>query len=170
MKTIEVTDEMHEFLMDLSKELNTQSHRCTRMPYFFQVRSLQEVNAVEGNGTKIWHDSDHRFNADDRDSIIETIAELKEWNEDEIDSSFEELDDCDIDEILKDHGYCEYWVEDNHKYEESFLTDKACKQHIKSNGHHYREPVNYLTGSFRNPEMETLMTFLCELSGGKLHT
>ena len=32
MKSIEVTDEMYDSLMNISKELNTQGHRCTRMP------------------------------------------------------------------------------------------------------------------------------------------
>ena len=39
MKTIQVTDEMHDFLINISKELNTQSHRATAMPYFFQVQT-----------------------------------------------------------------------------------------------------------------------------------
>lgn len=92
MKTIEVTDEMYKFLEELSTELNTQNHRCTAMPYFFQV---QTKNA--------------------------------------------------------------------------FLTEKACKEHIKLNKHHYNEPADYLMHAFRNPELEKLMEFICGITKGKLH-
>jgi len=50
MKTIEVTDDMYESLMSISKELNTQSHRGTRMPYMIQVSKKKEVSAYEGQG------------------------------------------------------------------------------------------------------------------------
>lgn len=43
MKTIKINDEMYEFLMNLSKELNTQNHRATAMPYFFQISSIQSI-------------------------------------------------------------------------------------------------------------------------------
>lgn len=43
MKTIEVSDETYKFLMDLSKELTTQNHRGTAMPYFFQIKTQEAV-------------------------------------------------------------------------------------------------------------------------------
>jgi len=50
MRTIKVNDEMYEFLINLSKELNTQDHRCTAMPYFFQVQTKEQVPAADGCG------------------------------------------------------------------------------------------------------------------------
>ena len=39
MKTIKISDEMYAQLMELSKEINTQNHRHTQMPYIFQIES-----------------------------------------------------------------------------------------------------------------------------------
>ena len=47
MKIIEIEDEMYEFLMNLSKELNTQDHRGTAMPYFFQIQTKEKVAAPD---------------------------------------------------------------------------------------------------------------------------
>jgi len=55
MKTIEVTDEMYKFLMNLSNELNIQNHRLTAMPYFFQIQTQEQVPAPEDSGTEAWH-------------------------------------------------------------------------------------------------------------------
>jgi hypothetical protein len=45
MKTINISDEMYEKLMDISKELNTQNHRSTSMPYIIQVRDFKKVSS-----------------------------------------------------------------------------------------------------------------------------
>jgi hypothetical protein len=47
MKTIEVSDEMYEKLMEISKEMNSQSNRGTAMPYFFQVQTKNPIYFVE---------------------------------------------------------------------------------------------------------------------------
>ena len=43
MKTINVSDEMYEFLINLSEEINKQDNRSTAMPYFFQIQTSEEV-------------------------------------------------------------------------------------------------------------------------------
>ncbi len=60
MKTIEITDEMYDSLMEISKELNTQNHRSTAMPYFFQIQDETEAIVYEDNGGEIKyiHDGD----------------------------------------------------------------------------------------------------------------
>lgn len=44
-----------------------------------------------------------------------------------------------------------------------FFTEKACRQHIEENKHHYRNPMDYLNFAFRNPEMETLLGILSKI-------
>jgi len=166
MKTVEVNDEMYEFLMNLSKELNTQDHRGTRMPYFFQVQTKEQIAVPEGCGTEAWHYDGSLIET--KEEIEEAVNEWKEW--DEATTEFNHLEDYEVDEILEEAG----WRKVNYDYrdnlENCFLTSKACDEHIIINKHNLKSPVNYLSGSFRNPELEMVMKFLCELTGGKLHT
>lgn len=176
MKTIEVSDEMHEFLMNLSKELNSQDHRATRMPYIFQIQEKKEMPAHSGCGEEMMYNS-----KDECD--VRTLAEKIEWlcedlneneihfyGKEEIKAHFEDMQEYDIDSLLTDKGFEKFNVQEIDVYSNAFLTSKACDEHIRCNKHNLNNPVNYLSGSFRNPELETLMSFLCELSGGKLHT
>lgn len=167
MKKIAVTDEMYDFLIGLSEELNTQSHRATRMPYFFQIQTMKQVAAADGNGTMAWFYDGAMIETDEE--IKEAVLEYKGWEKDEL---FNSLADFQIEEILEDIGWSKVYYEMKEKLENSFFTEKACKLHIKMNGYHYNNPVDYLSYASRNPEMEMemIMKFLCELTGGKLHT
>lgn len=165
MKTIEVTDEMYEFLMNLSNELNTQDHRGTRMPYFFQVQTKKQIAVPEGNGTEAWHYDDSLIET--KKEIEEAVNEYKGW--DEASTEFNHLEDYEVEGILESIGYSKVYYDYRDNLENAFLTSKACDEHIRVNRHNLKSPVNYLSGSFRNPELEMVMKFLCELSGGKLH-
>jgi hypothetical protein len=140
MKTIEVTDEMYDFLINLSKELNTQDHRATAMPYFYQIQTKEQVAVPEGCGIMAWHQDG---------SLIETDEEIDtvvfEWKDESVP------------------------FEDKEKLENAFLTEKACKKHIELNYYHYCKPVDYLNHAFRNPELEQVLKFICQLTGGELH-
>ena len=163
MKTIEVTDEMHEFLMNLSKELTTQNHRGTAMPYIFQIQTKEQVPAVEGNGTEAWfYDG----------SKLETKEEITEWIAEWKGLAIEDVTDneSDREDILQEAGFRRINYEMKEVYQNAFLTSKACDEHIKANGYHYNTPVNYLSHSFRNPELETLIKFICGLTGKEIHT
>ncbi|MCF7796124.1 hypothetical protein K9M42_03450 [Patescibacteria group bacterium] len=50
MKTIKVSNEMYDFLMDLSKKLNTQNNRGTANPRFYQVMHKKKAYVPEGTG------------------------------------------------------------------------------------------------------------------------
>jgi len=169
MKTIKVNDEMYEFLMNLSEELNTQNHRCTAMPYFFQIQTKEEVAAAEGCGIEAWYYDGSKIETDE--DIRETIFEYKEWDNDskEDNELYNNLDGGEIEELLEDMGFYKINYELSDKYENAFLTEKACREHIRLNDYHYREPIDYLSFAFRNPELEMVLQFLCELSGGKIH-
>ena len=165
MKKIEISDEMYEFLMNLSKELNTQDHRGTRMPYFFQVQTQEQIAVPEGCGTEAWHYDGSLIET--KEQIEEAVNEYKE--RDETTTEFNHLEDYEIEEILESAGYSKVNYDYKSNLENCFLTSKACDEHIRINKHNLHSPVNYLSGSFRNPELEMIMKFLCELSGGKLH-
>ena len=167
MKTIQVTDEMHDFLMDLSHELNAQDHRGTRMPYFFQVQTQEQIAVPEGCGTEAWNCDGSLIETEEE--IKNAVYEWKEWDEDCLDE-YEMLDEYDIELILKSAGYSKVNYDYKSNLENAFLTSKACDEHISVNKHNLKSPVNYLSGSFRNPELEMVMKFLCELTGGILHT
>lgn len=169
MKTIEVTDEMHKFLMNLSKELNTQDHRGTRMPYFFQIQESKETVTGEGMGESVWV-CDGEICIRTEEDVKVAIFEYKGWSVDSEDDieEYNCLDDFEKRDILK-KNYQEFSVEITQTLSNAFFTAKACEEHIKANNYHYQQPVSYLNHAFRNPEMELVSKFLCELSGGKIH-
>lgn len=166
MKIITVTDEMYKFLMNLSKELNTQDHRVTCMPYFFQVETQEQITVPEGCGTEAWHFDGSLIETSEE--IQEAVFQWKEWDEENQDD-YDRLEDYEIEEILESAGYSKVNYDYQSNLENSFLTSKACDEHIRINGHNLKSPKNYLSGSFRNPELEMVLKFLCELSGGKIH-
>lgn len=164
MKQIQVTDEMHEFLMNLSYELNNQDHRGTRMPYFFQVQTKKQIAVPEGNGTKAWHYDGCLIETDDE--IQNAVMEIKQFKT--VDE-FKLLYEYEIEEILENNDWNKVWYDYDTELENAFLTSKACDEHIRVNRHNLKDPVNYISGAFRNPELEMVMKFLCELTGGELH-
>jgi hypothetical protein len=162
MKNIEVTDEMYEFLVNLSNEMNTQNHRGTAMPYIFQIQTQEQVPAVEGSGIEAWCYEG---------SIIETEKEISE-----VISEYENIDIEDVttdnyerESILEEAGWFKINYEMKEKLQNAFLTSKACDEHIRLNSYHYNSPVNYLSHSFRNPELETLFKFICGLTEKEIH-
>ena len=76
MKTIEVTEEMYDFLINLSNELTTQDHRGTAMPYIFQIQTEETVPACDGCGQEAWLYDNHTIETEKE--ITEAISEYKE--------------------------------------------------------------------------------------------
>tara|TARA_R110002012_G_scaffold294966_2_gene491321 strand:+ start:444 stop:929 length:486 start_codon:yes stop_codon:yes gene_type:complete len=160
MKTIEITDEMYNALMEISKELNTQNHRCTAMPYMIQLSQKKEVAAYEGCGETYWfgNEGERLDTEDDENEVIKEHLQDKYGT----DESFEELEDYEKESILEDLEYRKLEVTQEDELSNFFFTDKGLRDY-------YGKDVNtYMTG-VTNPELKTVMTFLCELSGGKLH-
>lgn len=162
MKTIEVTDEIYEFLINLSHEINNQDHRGTAMPYIFQIQTKEEVPAAEGCGTQAWIFDGSMIET--QEEITAAISELKD-----IDIKDVTTDEDDREQILEDAGWRKINYEEKEVFQNAFLTSKACDEHIASNKHHYRKPVNYLSHSFRNPQLEKLFQFICGLTGKQIH-
>jgi hypothetical protein len=165
MKNIQVTDEMYKALLELSKEMTTQGNRCTAMPHMFQIRTTERVPAPEDSGTVAWHCDGDIIETDEE--IEQAVCEYKGW--DEATTEFNFLEDYEIEEILENAGYNKINYNYESKYQNTFFTAKACEEHIELNDYHYNEPICYLNHAWRNPEMELVSKFLCEISGGEIH-
>ena len=72
-KTIEVSDEMYDKLIELATEMTTQDPRGTRMPHMFQIRDWKKVYDAELNGdVSIFLDRGYGIE-------IETVEELIDY-------------------------------------------------------------------------------------------
>jgi len=169
MKNIQVSDEMYDFLINLSNEITSQDHRSTRMPYFFQVQETIEIPASDGCGTEVWVCDGTIVLRTDND-IKEAVFEYKEWdleNEDDL-KRFDELQFFEIENILE-NNYRKVEITTAEVYSNSFLTEKACKEHIRLNKHNYSSPIDYLSFAHINPELEKIFEFLCGLTNKQIH-
>lgn len=163
MKTIEVSDELHQKLMELSESINSQDNRATAMPYFFQIMTKEKRHVPDGCGIECWHYED---------STIETEEEINQTIADYLDCDIQQakiLDDYEKEATLEKAGWRKVNYDYEEKYQNAFLTERSCKEHIKLNHYHYNEPVDYLSHAFRNPDLETVYEFLCGLTGKKIH-
>lgn len=180
-KTIEVSDEMYDKLIELGNEMTTQDPRGTRMPHMFQIRDFKRAYDWELNGnTQIWVDrgagieiedvddligylesSGHFDNCEDYEQQSQNAEIVRLWEEDEIGDFIEE--NC------PDLEQCSYTMEP--VYTNCFLTAKAAEEHLRLNHYHYHKDADvYLNHAWRNPEAELVSEFLCGLVGKKLHT
>ena len=180
-KTIEVSDEMYDRLIELANEMTIQDPRGTRMPHMFQIRDWKRSYDWELNGdTQILVDrgagmeiedvddligylesSGHFDNCEDYEQQSQTAEIVRLWEENEIEDFIEE--NC------PDLQRCSYTMEP--VYTNCFLTAKAAEEHLRLNDYHYHKDAQvYLNHAWRNPEAELVSEFLCGLVGKKLHT
>ena len=172
IKTIEVSEEMYNKLIELATEMTTQDPRGTRMPHMFQIRDWKRQYDWALNGdTKCWVDSTGDY------TVIETLDDLKsylEYNDIDAPENLDELweDSYDLQDWIEDHcddlQECSYSMEP--EYTNHFLTAKAAEEHLILNDYHYHKDADvYLNHAWRNQEMETISTFLCGLVGKSIH-
>lgn len=172
MKTIQVTDEMYDFLMSLSKEIKEQDNRATAMPYFFQVRETKEVPAHEGSGEEVLYSSEYEMELRTDNDKVEWIKEHKDYF---IGTMYEEeskdvgvhTSTWDLDSMLTELDFDKFYVDTDYEYGNAFFTSKACDEHIRINRHNLKYPVNYLSHAYRNDEMEMIFKFLLGLTNNQ---
>jgi tRNA G26 N,N-dimethylase Trm1 len=164
MKTIELSNEMYEKLVALSNEMNSQDHRGTAMPYFFQVMETKKIYGVDGD-----YDTDGYVWVKDgtTQNTVESMIEALENDEVEFDK--ENATESFLENLMEENGYVKGYYRNEEVYSNAFFSEKSCKEHIQANKYHYESPVDYLSHAFRNPDMELISKFLCELTGGKIH-
>lgn len=175
MKTIQISDELYERLLEISKELNSQNHLGTAMPYLFQVKDIRRMPTFEWVDVK-WYefvntDRQSSFDAPEtKEKLLKMVKEEYENSDEETPLDLEDYNEDELESVL----YEKFWYE-KLPYTEIevltnwFFTRKAVENHIERNSYHYSKPESYLTHSFRNPDMETVMEFLCQISWGELH-
>jgi hypothetical protein len=163
MKTIEVNDEMYEFLANLSKEIKTQDNRGTKSPYFFQVQEEEECEVPDGCGEKVWV-MDGQICLRTEEDIKKAVFEYNDWDLEDSDKNIEysEIHDWDLGHLLFKAGYRMGYVSIKHKYSNCFLTEKACHEYLKEDAHNLTNPKSYLFYAPRNKEMEMLFKFFEE--------
>lgn len=162
MKTIEVSDELYAKLIELSENINSQDNRGTATPYFFQIKTNEKRRVAEGCGTECWaYDG----------STIETEKEINQAVADWLDEDVESVkskSEYEKEGILEKAGWQRMNYDYEEKFQNAFLTEKSCKEHIKRNGYHYVEPSDYLMHAFRNPDLELVFEFLGGLTEKKI--
>lgn len=182
MKTIEVSDEMYDKLIELATEMTTQDPRCTRKPHIFQIQTRYKVYDANLNGdVKIYYDPSDGQEIESCDELIELLessgieypSDIREmWEDSWVTSDDEKFDGQSLSEFMDEYlpNLEESSYSWGYKYENCFFTAKACKEHIESNHYHYNDPKDYLNHAWRNPEMDLVSEFLCGLVGKKMHT
>lgn len=169
MKRIEVSDEMYEFLMEMSKRMNTQDNRATATPFMYIIQVDKEIPCPDACGTtKLINNEGDEWD----------LEEAKEEYETEIREYFKVTDK----EILSDKMIETYLIETeqackvNYRIEQvpadglnvnTFFTEEAVKRHIAQNHYHYIAPQVFIVHAWRNPEMEMIHKFLKELVESK---
>ena len=129
MKKIEVTDEMHAALMELSNEMTTQDNRCTAIPYFFQVQETKKVAAHEDCGDQVYYSTEHEVELRDISDIKEWICEnVEDLELPEDVNTFDiinTMDDYEVVDILIENGFGRFYEQDSHEYSNAFFTSKG---------------------------------------------
>jgi hypothetical protein len=154
---IDLTEETVSFLKELAKEIKSQNNRGTASPYFYVVRNEDEI-AIPAESTdekKYYH---HEWcESYTKEELIDAVRECH--YDDTLLS-----DEFDFDDYVRKHC-SEYGVGYKYVDENTFLTEKAYKEHMKLNGHNYRNYKNtysYLKHASINPEMEKLLKAIME--------
>lgn len=150
MKTIELSDELYERLVEMAREVATQDNRCTSKPYFFQIREDHRIHGMDTGYADGWawvdrDDPECSYESGDEDMP----DELKEADE---------FDDQ-VGTFVKT-----YWKK-SQTYKGAFLRESSVKDHIRLNHYHYSNPVDYLQGAFRNPDLELIFELLATIAG-----
>lgn len=167
MKIKNLTAEDVKFLKELKHELNTQDNRMTANPRFYQIQHDRFVPSIDGDGNYFEAVRDGEslgiYTYDD-----EGLEELKDVlladYDEEYSEDVEEINSLKLEKLDNDSLDLKCYPGDyEHVYLNAFLTERACKEHIEANRHHYRNPVDYLSYGFRNPELEKVLEILSKI-------
>jgi len=186
MKNIQVSDQMYDFLMDISMKMNTQDSRSTPFPFMYILTELVQRPAVEGSGEEIVIDEKgiewSRNIFDDWDEAVALITYCG-WNfkretplsEEEFKVKLDEMLDEELEEYLvSKKGYKQYFSTINREIVSKdktnvFFTEKAARDHLQRNKHHYWNGQEYGISGWRNPELEMIHKFLKGLTAENIY-
>lgn len=181
MKTITISDDVYDFLVETGKNILEQDNRCTREPILFVIESKYEEMRPDGYAEKckIVDEEGGELSVEEITGAIignlsDVIGKKINYTEPEIteqalreaadlDDIFNIVDMDDYIRLFRDHWRLVHYDEMfRPKTSEGgfFLTEKAADVHLKINGHHYREPRTYVEYANRNPEIAGIVDFL----------
>jgi len=164
MKAILVSDEHFEFLKSLSNQLKEENRKLTQQhatadPCFCVYHKKRHyadyTGSTDGDGTG-WVIDDEFYLEDWNDSSLNEI--IAEWKKD-----YPEDKNADKYEILETLKARHVYFVEYPVFVGAFLTDKAARNHIKQNRHHYKDPYVYVDSFWRNYEMQDLRVSLANM-------
>lgn len=152
-----------EFLINLQKELKTQTNDGNASPVFWVIRQKEDHITDYDFGEKT------RYTHNDGDCTeFKTLENLRYFLDEELDSieHCETLDEA-FDIILadfNDYGYYSRYETvsiASIKPDTLFITKKEAQKHLEENRHHYNSTAQtYAMTAWRSPEVETLWKVL----------
>ncbi len=171
MKTIKVSEKDYEVLMELSKELQTQTNNYQAFPYFWEPSSMKtEVNIHgEGKEVEVYYDCEtytlEEFAESDE---LEEYKKFIDWEDIEVQDKENITYDKDLESEWQSYIDSEIddadvwtldWKQQQDHNPSLFLSD--VKGYIKNNAHHLgRDPHTYSRTISRMPKMEKLVECL----------
>lgn len=181
-----ITKEEIKFLVELQKEMNTQDHVSQADPRFWVVQGTVREYGIDSScdcdGCELVHDTDcvaesvkdaikylkeeYAEELRDRKIAIRKNGKYYEFSVDRGNYIETILDLEDIATFLNDNGFDDFRVAyyrnvDKNFENTMFLTNKECKQHIKSNYYHYPKDAHfYAMTAWRSYEVSTLWNIL----------
>lgn len=158
-KSIEISNESYEFVKSLISEIETQDNRITAYPILYMIQTKdKQIRPEEYSDEFEWYGNGESYS---HDELIELLKDS-----DKIDSTdIENWNEWDISNSANDIGIEKVYFENIDKFESNiFFTEKAIKQHIKSNHYHYNDPKDYVIHAWRNPEVENIIKALKEIA------
>jgi len=175
MKTLELSDENYNVLMELAKEYQIQDNDGNAFPYFWEPGSYRMEPNINGDGedTFVYKNGDKYSLEEFSECEDELWASFCEWKDNLTSEApdFEKYDDKyanDWKEYIADHDFdanvitfdWEWKTEHNPS-----LFKSDVENFCKYNAHHLgRNPHTYARTSFRMPKMEALVKVLCNIN------
>ena len=139
-------------LKKIGEEMLKQSNRHTQFPLFVVQHEVERrVNPTDEDYDikERWEDYNDSY------GYCEECEKLMEKG----DPPKEECDDCD------DECFVFMKVEKEIDTRAgTFLTAKACEEHISENNYHYQKPRSYAISAWRNEEMQLIMKNILSLA------
>lgn len=168
MKNIQISDEMYDFLINLSEKMKKQDNRFTASPYIYQIQDDYKVYNINDEGEYI----ELVINGCDSvllncDNILELFYDYNITPPSNLKTLFDNNEISSIIDILRKNfnfSFNTFSFDYDKKYTNCFLSQEACDNHIKNKKHHYLNPKSYVSYLYHNYEMEQLINFILTLS------
>lgn len=169
--TIQIDDQLYSQLASLANQVNAQDSHCTASPYLFQIMTDVRLWDTGGNGDHfaLFGNDGEEIGPFNRQTITEWCDNrdipYPEW----IESANEYNEFLHLDWVCEnDLRVISYSI--GTKLENGFLTEEACREHIRTNHYHYARPRPYVSHAFRNPELQLVFDFLKSISNDNPNT